>query len=74
MALEGRKYHQSSQNRKLHRTVSLDFFRKKLPFPLCIHFTNIINLVRSSEAVRMIKPAVAKDVSKGTSEPSQMGT
>ena len=42
MALESQKYHHSTQNQKLHRTVSLDFFRKNLTFPLCFHF--IINL------------------------------
>ena len=41
MALESRKYHHSTQNQKLHRTVVSDFFRKKSPFPLCFHFTNI---------------------------------
>ena len=40
MALESRKYHHSTQNKKLHRTVVLDFFRKKLTFSLCFHFTN----------------------------------
>ena len=42
MALESRKYHHSTQNQKLHRTVFLDFFRKKLTFPLWFHFTNTI--------------------------------
>ena len=31
MTSEIRKYHHSTQNRKLHRTVSLRFFRKKRP-------------------------------------------
>ena len=31
MALESRKCHHSTQNQKLHRTVSLDFFRKNRP-------------------------------------------
>ena len=40
MAPESRKYHHSTQNQKLHQTVFSDFFRKKLTFPLCFHFTN----------------------------------
>ena len=40
MELESRKYHHATQNRKLYRLVSLDFFQKKSTFPLCFHFTN----------------------------------
>ena len=41
MVLESRKYHPSTQNQKLHRTVSLDFFRKKSTFQLSFHFTTL---------------------------------
>ena len=47
MALESRKYHHSTQNQKKHRTISLDFFRKKSTFPLCFHFTIINKLLRT---------------------------
>ena len=40
MAPDSRKYHHSTQNQKLHRTVPLDFFQKKSTFPLCFNFTN----------------------------------
>ena len=39
MALDSRKYHHSTQNQKIHRTVSLIFFSKKSNSQLCFHFT-----------------------------------
>ena len=47
MALESRKYHDSTQNQKLDRILTLDFFRKKLTIPLCFHFTIFIKKLTS---------------------------
>ena len=47
MAPESRKLHYSTQNQKLHQTVFSDFFRKKLTFPLCFHFTIIISRAKN---------------------------
>ena len=44
-ARESRKYHDSTQNQKFYRTVSLDFFRKKLTFPLCFYFNTLISKI-----------------------------
>ena len=41
--LESRKYHHSTQNQKFYPIVSLDFFRKKLNFPLCFYCTTLIS-------------------------------
>ena len=54
MALESRKYHHSTQNRELYRTVSLDFFRKKSTFPLCFHFTIIFQVTPGAQSIPKI--------------------
>ena len=45
MALESRKKHHSTQNKKTSSNCILRFFRKKSTFPLCFHFTILKSVI-----------------------------